>query len=299
MIDLRQLRCFKVLGETLHFGQAAALLHISQPPLSRHIAALEKNLGVQLLARNSRSVRLTPAGRRFHAQAAALLAALDRAVHDAQATARGERGQLRLGFTMLAAWNVLPALLKAYGEVRPEVDVALAETVPRDIAAALAGGDSDLGITFPGRLPAGLCYRPLHSEPLCAVLPAGHRLAEFAAVPVGELAGESFVTFPQATAPALHEVVTACCRAHGFAPSVRLETDLQQTIVNLVAAGLGVSLVPDSMRRMQLPGAVFRPLAASPRVELGLAWRADNDNPCLAGFLACAESLAWRSAGGG
>lgn len=292
MIDLRQLRYFKVLGETLHFGQAAELLHISQPPLSRQIAALERTLGVPLLARNSRTARLTPAGRRFHEQTRTLLDALDRAVRDAQATARGERGQLRLGFTMLAAWNVLPRLLKDYADAHPDVDVALTEVVPRDLAAALAAGDADLGITFPGRLPPTLSYLPLHSEPLCAVLPAGHRLAQAAAVPVGELAGEPFVTFPASTAPALHEVVSACCRTHGFAPKARLETDLQQTIVNLVAAGLGVSLVPDSMRRMQLPGAVFRPLVASPRLELGVAWRIGNDNPCLPGFLAHARALA-------
>jgi len=129
------------------------------------------------------------------------------------------------------------------------------------------------------------------AEPLCAVLPADHALAAKADLTVGDLAGEPFITFPAATAPALHELVIGCCRAHGFEPRIRLETHLQQTIVNLVGEGLGVSLVPQSLGKMQLPNAVFRPVPGTPQVEQGLIWAAGNDNPCLAGFLAAAQAF--------
>lgn len=289
MPDLRQLRYFVVLGETLHFGRAAERLHISQPPLSRQIAALEANLGTELLQRNSRSVTLTPAGRAFLQHARDILASVDLAVRSARAGQQGMRGELRLSFTMCAAWNVLPRLLRHYRERYPEVEVRLEEVMPRDLELALGRGSADVAISFAEAHGGRLHYQRLLDEPLCAVLPQGHRLATAPQVAVQALAEEDFITFPASTAPILHEAVIGHCRRHGVEPRIRLETHLQQTIVNLVAEGLGVSLVPDSMRRMQLPGAVFRPLRDAPSVEQGLFWSAHNDNPCIAGFLACAR----------
>ena len=241
-IELRQLRYFVALADTLHFGRAATQLHITQPPLSRQIAALEDTLGVALFARSSRQVELTAAGRHFHEHAVRVLAALDGAVRSTQATARGERGVLRVGFTMSAAWNVLPALIRRYGDAFPAAEIQLSEVVPRELDEALLSGRADVGIAFPWQRPDGLEYLRVHAEPLWAVLPAGHPLAAAAVVAVGELADEPFITFPAATAPALHALVAGCCREHGFEPRIRLETHLQQTIVNLVAEGLGVSL---------------------------------------------------------
>lgn len=290
-LDFRQLRYFVVLADTLHFGRAAALLHISQPPLSRQIAALEEALGVVLFQRTSRQVELTAAGRHFHEQAARILASLDAAVRSTQATARGERGVLRVGFTMSAAWSVLPRLVKRFGDAYPDADIQLNEVLPRELNESLLSGQADIGIAFPWQRPAGLEYLRVYLEPLCAVLPAGHRLAARPEIAVDELAGEPFITFPASTAPALHEMVIGCCREHGFEPHVRLETHLQQTIVNLVSEGLGVSLVPQSMSRMQLPGAVFLPVSAPRMVEQGLIWAAGNANPCLPRFLECARGI--------
>ncbi len=288
-MDIRQLRYFIALAETLHFGRAAQRLHITQPPLSRQVAALEGSLGTPLFVRNSRSVALTPAGEDFYRHATRLLSELDLAVRSAQATARGEQGELRIGFTMYAAWNVLPGLLKRYAERYPEVRLTLRETLPRDLQQALNAGEIDLGIAFPTPVVAPLDYRPLFREALCAVLPASHPLAESACIDAGALAGERFVTFPRSTAPTLHAAVTACCEQAGFEPNIHLETHLQQTIVNLVAAGFGIALVPDSMRRLQLPDAVFRSLTHSPLIEQGLFWNAHNANPCLDGLLECIE----------
>lgn len=296
MMDLRQLRYFVTLADTLHFGRAAAQLHISQPPLSRQIAALEEELGVELVARNSRHVALTPAGRHFHEQATRLFQSLDGAVHSTRAVARGERGVLHVGFTMSAAWNVLPPLTRIFGESHPDVHLQLTEVLPSELGESLLSGVMDVGIAFSWQRAEGLEYQPIHAEPLCAVLPRNHRLAMREVVDVTELAGEPFVTVPMAAAPALYELVIGCCRDHGFEPHIRLQTQLQQTIINLVAEGLGVSLVPRSMSKIQLEGAAFRPISRPKIVEQGVIWAADNGNPCLAPFLACAKKFGTQQA---
>lgn len=290
-IDLRQLRYFVTLAETLHFGRAATLLHISQPPLSRQVAALEEQLGVSLLKRSTRLVELTAAGRHFHEQAKRIIAGLDAAVRSTQAIERGELGVLRVGFTMAAAWSVLPPVIKRYSDAFPQADVQLSEVLPKELNDALISGNVDVGIAFPWQRPPGLEYLTVHTEPLCAVVPSGHRLALGDEIVVSDLATEPFITFPATTAPALHELVIGCCREHGFEPRIRFETHLQQTIVNLVAEGLGVSLVPQSMSKMQLTGAKFLPVSGTRMVEQGVIWAADNDNPCLARLLQCVRAF--------
>lgn len=290
-IDLRQLRYFVTLADTLHFGRAATLLHISQPPLSRQVASLEEEIGVSLLKRSTRLVELTAAGRHFHEQAQRIIAGLDTAVRSTQAIERGELGVLRVGFTMAAAWSVLPPLIKRYSDAFPQADVELSEVLPKELNDALMSGNVDVGIAFPWQRPPGLEYLAVHTEPLCAVVPSDHRLAQSDEIAVSDLAAEPFITFPATTAPALHELVIGCCHEHGFEPRIRLETHLQQTIVNLVAEGLGVSLVPQSMSKMQLSGAKFLPVSATRMVEQGVIWAADNDNPCLARFLECTRTF--------
>ena len=285
MPELRQLRYFIAVAETLHFGRAAERLHITQPPLSRQIAELEAELGTPLLQRNSRSVQLTAAGRSFYQHAREVLAALDLAMRTARAVGKGETGELCIGFTMVAAWSLLPRLLGQYRQRFPQVAVKLEEIVPRDLEQALTSGRVDIGISFPAASGSRLHYRRLQDEPLCVVLPAGHPLAACATLDITQLANEDFISFPASTAPALHAAIHGHCRAHGFTPRVRLETHLQQTIVNLVAEGLGIALVPDAMRRMQLPGAVFRPLQDAPRIEQGVFWSGGNDNPCVVGVV--------------
>lgn len=288
-MNLRHLQHFVILAETLHFGQAAKRLHMTQPPLSRQIIALEKSLGFQLFVRHSRSVALTPAGEHFYHTAKRLLDDFEFGVQAAQAVSRGERGELRIGFTMCAAWSILPELLAVFRESYPNVSIKLNETLPRDLQETLQRGDIDIGISFPMAQAQSLSYQPMYQEALCAVLPSDHPLAQVPQVSVGDLADESFVTFPAATAPELHQAFMACCHRYHVEPDIRLETHLQQTIVNLVAKGLGVSLVPDSMRRMQLEGVIFKPLEYSVQVEQGIFWNTHNLNPCLQPFLACAD----------
>lgn len=287
-MELRQLRYFLAVAEHLHFGRAAESLHITQPPLSRQIAALEQALGCSLFDRHSRAVRLTAAGQAFMEQARALLGGLDQAVRGAQASARGERGELRIGFTSMAAWALLPGLLKRYCDRYPQVQLALNEVLPRDLDALVRAGEVDLALSIPTAEPTELAYYPLAQESLCVALPATDGEASQASVALQRLADKPFIGFPRSTAPALHEAVMACCAQAGFEPKVRMRTHLQQTIVNLVAEGLGWALVPESISKLALPGVVFRPVPLSPRITYGASWVAGNRHPCLLGFLALA-----------
>jgi len=258
---------------------------MTQPPLSRQIAALEQEMAVQLFERHSRSVGLTPAGASFYQNARRILEDCEDAVRQAQATERGERGELRIGFTMCAAWSVLPAVLASFRHRYPDVQVRLKETLPNELDRAMASGEVDIGISFPPQMPGSFGYRSLVSEAMLAVLPSNHRLAQQSELSVEELAEEPFVTFPAATAPELHHALLQTCRLGDFQPTVVLETQLQQTIVNLVAGGLGVSLVPESMQKMNLQGASFRSLRESCSIEQGIYWLQENRNPCLLPFI--------------
>lgn len=291
-MNIRQLHSFIALAETLHFGQAAQRMNMTQPPLSRQIAALEVSVGTELFSRHSRSVVLTPAGENFYRNIKQLLGDLDFAVKSARATAQGTRGELQLGFTMYAAWSVLPQLVAGFSKRYPDVTLQLNETLPRDLQQALQTGELDIGISFPLRTANQLSYQILHREPLCAVLPEQHRLAQQTQISVAELASERFVSFPQTTAPALHEAVLACCHQYNFEPDIQLETHLQQTIVNLVAHGIGVALVPNSMRKMQLSGARFISLQESSFIEQGLYWNPRSANRSLGHFISCAKDVA-------
>ncbi|KEF32455.1 Transcriptional regulator, LysR family [Marinobacter nitratireducens] len=284
-MDLRHLRSFLMLAETLNFSRAAQRLNMTQPPLSRQIAALEASVGTALFWRHSRSVVLTPAGEQFRKDISRVIGDLDFAVEAARSAAYGERGKLTLAFTMYAAWNVLPELVATFSHDYPEVTLSLSETLPRDLHDLLIQGEADIGLSFPLRFEHTLQYKPVFREALCAVVPANHLLAGKGVISAGDLARDEFITFPKSTAPALHEAVTTCCESYGFEPAIKVETQLQQTIVNLVAKGLGVALVPDSMRKLQLEGAVFVSLADSPVIEQGLYWNEHNPNPCVQRFI--------------
>jgi DNA-binding transcriptional LysR family regulator len=285
MIDLRQLRYFVTLAETLHFGRAAERLHVSQPPLSRQIAALEADLGVRLLERNSRHAALTHAGQRFLEDARAVLGMFEQACRNARMADRGEMGELSIGFMMHAAYTVVPALARRFMTAYPGVHLSLKEVVPSTLADDLLAGRFDAAIMFyPGPV-RGLESRVIHREHLCLAVHPGHRLASAEAVSAGDLDGEKMIVTPVEVAPTLRAVIEAYCRSGGFAPVIRLEASLQQTIVSLVAEGLGIALVPQSMRRLSLSGVVLRDLEGAPEIEQVVAWKVGNLNPALRPFL--------------
>ncbi|CAE6734891.1 LysR family transcriptional regulator [Paraburkholderia aspalathi] len=285
MIDIKPLRYFVTLAETRHFGRAAARLNLSQPPLSRQLAALEANLGVTLLERSPRSVTLTAAGERFYADAKAILAAVEQAVSNAQAAAHGDAGKLAIGFTMCAAYSVVPGYARTFGAAFPEVALNLREVVSNDLAAQVLAGQIDAAIMFPGVPDKGITIRTILREPLCVALSRSHPRARARRLKIAQLAGEPFVLASEEVAPSLRTAILEHCRSGGFEPDIRFEVQLQQTVLSLVDEGVGVALVPASMRKAQLAGVVFRPLVDAPLIEQVLAWSPANRNPCLARFL--------------
>jgi DNA-binding transcriptional LysR family regulator len=285
MIDIRQMRYFVALAETLHFGRAAERLHISQPPLTRQMAALERELGVRLLARNSRRAELTSAGRRFLEDARLALATFDQACRNAQLAERGQLGSLSIGFMMHAAHTVLPRLAKRFIEAHPQVRVELREMIPDLLPDAVLTGRFEAAVSFdPGPL-RGLTARRIYEEPLCLAMHVGHRLAERTVVDASDLDGEPLIATPPDVAPTLRDAIVRFCRAGGVAPTFRLEAQLQQTIVSLVAENLGLALVPESMSKLGHSQVAFRALEGAPSVAHVVLWRPANSNPTLGRFL--------------
>ena len=290
-MELRHLRYFVAVGDALNFGRAALALHIAQPPLSRAIRALEAELGATLFDRGTRGVRLTGAGAALLPEARRLLRDAEAFRDGARQYAAGAAGTLSIGFVSTAAYNVLPRIVPAFRARRPGVRLALREATSDVQPAALASGELDVGFLIPGSRDSALAYAPLHREPLVAALPARRRWP--VRVSLRSLAGEAFILFPREVAPELHDAIVALCRKAGFAPRIGQEAIQMQTIVSLVAGGMGVSLVPASLEHMRRDGVVYRPLAErGPRVEIGLAWRAADDSPLTRAFVAEARAAS-------
>src|SRR5882672_3856504 len=286
--DLRQLRYFIAVAERLHFGRAAAALHISQPPLSRAIRALEERLGVALFARTRRRVELTAEGARFLDEARRLAAQLETAVTELQGMAAGERGRLRIGFVSLADYGVLPGLLKAYKAARPGVALALREMLSPEQAAALAAGDLDFGLLLPPVSSAAeLEHVVVQRERFVVALPSRHRLASGRGrLAVSALAGEAFVMVPR-------EIVTGLAARAGFSLNVAQEAIQMQTVVSLVSSGLGAAIVPGSLANLGRRGVAYREIAdPHPRLDLWLAWRRGALGAAGREFVAQARLLA-------
>ena len=273
--DLRQLRHFIAVAEQLHFGRAAAALHISQPPLSRAIRALEERLGVRLFARSRRRVELTPEGARLVGEARRMLGQLERTVQEMRGMARGEEGRLRIGFVSLADYGVLPALLKAFKSARPGIALALREMLSPEQAAMLAAGELDFGLLLPPVSGAeDLEHIVVQRERFVAALPARHRLASAKGrLAVSALAGEPFVMVPRDIAPGLYDIVTGLAARAGISFNVAQEAIQMQTVVSLVSSGLGAAIVPGSIANLGRRGVVYRELAdPHPKLDLWLAW---------------------------
>ncbi len=291
--EIWQLRYFIALAEKLHFGQAAQALHISQPPLSRAIRALEERLGVALFARTRRRVELTPEGARLLEEARRTLAQLERTVGELRGLAAGEQGRLRVGFVSLADYGVLPGLLKAYKAARPGVTLALREMLSPQQAEALASGELDFGLLLP---PVAGAVRLEHivvqRERFVAALPSRHRLARRRGrIAMAELAGEPFVMVPREIAPGLYDIVTGLAARAGISLNVAQEAIQMQTVVSLVSSGLGAAIVPGSVANLGRRGVVYRDIVDShPRLDLWLAWpRGGTANAAVREFLELAR----------
>jgi DNA-binding transcriptional LysR family regulator len=276
MIELRRLAQFAAVAEELHFGRAAARLHMTQPPLTQAIQALEAELGLQLFERTRRSVALTPAGEALLQQARKLLAAADALPAQVQAAAQGFSGQLRLAFVSSIAYGPLPAWLRGFREQCPDVQLQLREATLDVQLEAFDADEIDAGFVLhaPGAAPAGFAAWTALREPLVLALPEGHALARARAPALAQVLAEPLVIFPRAISPSLFDAVLAFYRVHGVSPRIAQEAIQMQTIVNLVSVGMGVAWVPLAVTQLQRPGIVYRRVpAARLGSETSLLWR--------------------------
>ena len=289
MFTLTQLRGFLAVAEELHFGRAAERLRMTQPPLSRQIHLLERDLQVRLFDRTGRSVRLTPAGRAFAGEARRLLRQAEHAALSTRRVAEGRAGRLRIGFTAISAHDTLGTLLATARTSLPGVDVTLREMVTRDQLEALAGDDLDLGLVRPPIIDPELCTRTLAREPLVAALPEDHPLAaRTGPLPVRAFDGEPLIMYEPAGARYFHELLIGIFRAARVAPAYAQYMTQAHSMLALVGHGWGMAFIPASATRLHYAGVTFRDLSLpgpSP-VELLGAWRKTNDNPALATLLA-------------
>ncbi|MEU7872781.1 LysR family transcriptional regulator [Dactylosporangium sp. NPDC049140] len=268
--ELRQLRYFVAVAEHLSFTTAARELHLAQQSLSQQIAALERTVGARLLDRDTRGTRLTEPGRLFLAEARAVLDAADRAVAVARRAESGELGRLRLGFLASVANYMLPLVVRACREHLPDVEVSTADTAIDPLVAGLRDGTFDLAFTRPPLVP-DLNTRTLAREPVCAVLPASHRLAGRAAVALAELAGEPWVLTPRSSWPPWHDKYDRDFSAAGFRPDVVQRAATVPNLLGLVAAGVGVTRLAASARTLRDTGVVFVPIEGD-AAETVAAW---------------------------
>jgi DNA-binding transcriptional LysR family regulator len=296
-MELRHLRYFVAVAEEGHVTRAAERLGIQQPPLSQQIHALERELDVQLFRRKPRGVELTPAGRALFDEARAILARADEAIAATKRAAQGETGRIGIGFTSSASFHpFVPRAIRAFREAHPLVALALEESGTTELVAALRSQTIDAAFV---RSPVGesddLFIRPLLEEAMVAALPSGHALsATPEPLPLAALAGETFILYRRPVGPGLHDAIIAACDRAGFSPRIGQEAPRMLSTLSLVAAGLGVTVVPASMSRLEAEGVVYR--AIDPKAQLtaplNLAYRRDEISAAVRRFVGLVQRSA-------
>lgn len=273
-MELRHLRYFIAVAEELNFTRAAEKLHMAQPPLSQQIQQLEAELGFQLFRRTKRTVVLTEAGQVFFEESQTILLQVDRAIQLGKQTSRGELGQLTVGFVSSSAHNVVPPILQAFRTRFPAVKLELHELTTNEQLQRLRFGQIDIGFVRPPLDEDGINSEIVFREPLIVALPETHPWADRAVVELRELSAEPFILFPRSLAPGLYDPIVSLCQQAGFSPIAGQEAIQMQTIISLVAASMGVAIVPASMQNFQRKGVVYKSLPESTcMVAIALIWR--------------------------
>jgi DNA-binding transcriptional LysR family regulator len=282
--NMERIRAFVVVAEELHFGRAAARLHLTQPPLSRQIRLLEQEVGVTLLDRSGHTVKVTPAGRVFLAEARRILRLAEESSLAARRVPTGTGGALTVGFTAVSVHGYVRSFLRRMAAELPHVDLVLRELVTADQVEAVAAGDIDLGFVRPPVTRAGLASRVVHTERLLLAAPAGDPLAERGEpVQVTELDGRALVMYSPVESRYFYELLLGLTVGAHVRPRYVQYVSQVHTMLALVEAGVGLAVVPESATALHPDGVAFVPLAAprSPAVEKAATWQASADNPVL------------------
>lgn len=285
-MELRHLRYFVAVAETRHFGKAAEHLHMAQPPLSQAIRRLESELGVQLFTRTTRQVALTSAGAVFRTDAERILTAVDEAVARVGRFASGAEGVLRVGLTGSASYRQLPALARLVKREMPQVMLEVhTEMLTPAQEEGLSERRLDVGVLRPPVRQEGIAHRPIAREPLVVAVPEEHWLGAADVVRVAQLRHESFIMYGASLGSVVNDAVVRSCLASGFYPHRAYEVTETSAALALVAAGLGVAVLPDSIRSAPREGVVCKDIEDALCVHLDLAWREDDDSPLLRNLL--------------
>ena len=287
-MELRHLKYFVAVAEELHFGRAAKRLRITQQPLSRQIKDLEEELGVELFYRTKRTVRLTEVGTIFLAETRKTLQQVEYAVHIVRQAQEGKIGTLIVGFTGSALNIVLPAAVRQFKQLFPQVELILKRMQTLEQVEALNSKQIDLGLLHPPINDETLNLETIYRENLVVALPDNHSLAKdtFEPISLQQLASESFILFPRHFGSVLYDRIINMCQQAGFSPNVVQEAIPQQTILGLVAAEIGISLIHSSVRTLGRDGVVFRDLIEpTPTLETAVAWSLNASNLVLPSFL--------------
>jgi DNA-binding transcriptional LysR family regulator len=292
-MDLRLLRYFLVVAEELHITRAAARLGIQQAPLSQQIKLFERTLGAQLFRRKPRGVELTEAGLALRKDAASIFASVERAVDAVSRVSRGEHGEIRIGLTTSACFHPFPPqAIRSFRRANPQVKIQFEQNSTPGLIERLQAGRVDVAFirTAIGQ-PSGVKVLPLIEEPMVVALPKGHPLANAKnrrGLTIQLLAHETFIGYPRGAGAGLYDAVIAACIAGGFSPDIGYEAPQIVSTLNLVAAGMGISVVPSSMQRLHLDEVVYRPMFGPhvPKGQLNLAVRDDALASPAGAFLA-------------
>lgn len=289
-MDRSALECFVALAEELHFHRAAERCHISQPAMSQQIRKLERELGVRLAHRTKRTVALTRAGEVFAAEARKTLRQMDVASELARRTASGEIGQLTVGVTAPALFVVFPEVVARFRRRLPSVGLVVQALTTAEQEHALLHGDIDVGLVHPPLEESALATEPIGRAAFQLALPEGHALTDRDEVRLADLEGEPVVIFPRQIAPQVYDSVLRLCQEAGFSLKIAMEAHPAQSIIALVASGVGLGFIASRTQRLARAGVVYRPISGPrPQLSIGVAYHTGSITPAMQSFLDAAR----------
>jgi DNA-binding transcriptional LysR family regulator len=293
-MELRHLRYFVAVADTLNFTKAAEKLHLAQPSLTRQIQNLEEEIGVQLLNRSKKHVALTEEGRAFLVDARRMLALAEESIQAVQRLSRGETGQLNLGYLSNFNFDLLPRTLAAFRQVHPNTALNLFDMTPAEQFRALEARKIDLG--FVGlRVPSTnrhLEWECIARHKTVAVLPLRHPLSKKNRVHLEDLKPMFFVGMSEKTHPGFRDWLAQTCQPAGFTPKILQDADLEPGLMRFVSEGLGVTLAREQIKNLPHPGVAFRPLAPPATAEYWIAWNGENESAALRQFIQIVKKLS-------